>query len=302
MATTAVMRQRVYDYLFGSYPTDSPFVTRLTASYGSSATSITVLSDTNWAVGDVVENILTGEQFKVLALAGSNVLTVRSAWAGTTTAASSGSTDPLYKNPRFTRKKIDDALAATLLSLEDWGIHVVGNGTIVRANPKEFYEIAETDVVDDLGVLNVYEVVVSSQDPNPLPFRYQYSLGVASPEYSVGHGVHILDWGNTANGGTVYFTYAKKIDDVVDLMARQEELVVVGATAQMMGGTIAPSTQDPGARTDRTVQPGQTSRDVRYFQGRFYSEARIESAKLGVERDHMLRENPKTARARRWVG
>ncbi|MCI0529089.1 MAG: hypothetical protein L0Y56_16760, partial [Nitrospira sp.] len=77
--------------------------------------------------------------------------------------------------------------------------------------------------------------------------------------------------------------------------------VTIGAVANLLGATISPATHDPGARTDRTVQPGQTSRDVRYFQGRFITEARQEAAILAVERQHLLKKNPRYARARRWV-
>lgn len=303
MATEAAIRQRIRNYLYGVFPTEAPFVSRITASYGSGATSITVLEDDYWEVNDVLENTLTSEQFLVTAKPGANVLTVIPGWNGTTQAASSGTTDPVLKNPRFSAAAINTSITTCISYLELWGIHIHGNGTITRVDPREFYELTETDIVDDIGVYKVYEVEENTEQPRALPFRYQFSLGIAPLEYTTtGHGVHILDWGTRTNGEDVFFLYAKKIDATTDLLTRQEELVVVGAVAQLLGGTIVPATHDPGARTDRTVAPGQTSRDVRYFQARFVTEARIEEAKLAVERSHSVHEPARYARARRWVG
>lgn len=300
MATQAAIRQRIYDYLYGAFPTESPFVSRLGASYTSGATSITVLDGTQWEVNDVCENTETGEQFKVISISG-NVLTVIPGWAGTTQANSSGTDDVLYKNPRFTQQKLDDAITATLAEFERWGIHVFGTGSFVRADPKVFYELSETDIIDHIGVLKVYHVMTNSEYPAAIPFRYQYNLGTSPAEYSQGQGIHVGHFGDTSDTDTIYYLYAQKVDAVGDLLTRQEELCVVGAVAILMGGTIAPTTHDPGARTDRTVSPGQTSRDVRYFRGRFITEARLETAELSVERQRMVHEAVPFVRARRWV-
>lgn len=301
MATQAELRQRTYDYLYGSFPTESPFVTQITAAYTSGATTINVLDGEQWEVNDIGENPNTGEQFLVLSIA-TNALTVSRGWAGTTAAASSGTDDLIYKNPRFSQKKVDDALDTAIKFLELWGIHGFAQGTITRANPKEFYEVSETDLIPQLGVLKVYEVIQNSEIPRALPFRYQFNLGTGPTEYgSTGSGVYIGDWGETADTEDVHFVYAKKLDSVADLSPRQEELAVLGAVVSLLGGTIIPATHDPGARSDRTVQPGQTSRDVRHFQGRFITEARMETAQLAVERQRMLQEAAKHTRARRWV-
>lgn len=301
MATTAEIRQRVYDSLYGTFPTEAPFVTQLAASHDASTASITVLDDEQWAINDVGENDNSGEQWIVLAKPGTNVLTVKRGWAGTTAAASTSTDDIIYKNPRFSRKKVDDAVLTAVKMLELWGVHGFAQGTVVRADPKEFYELTETDVIPTMGVLKLYEVLDDTELPRTLPFRYQYNLGTGPTEYSsTGAGVFVQDWGQTSDTETVHFVYAKRLDAVDDLSERQEELVVVGALVVLLGGTIVPATHDPGKRSDRTVQPGQTSRDVRHFQARFISEARMESAQLAVERQKMLKETPKMARARRW--
>ncbi len=301
MATAAAIRQRVYDNLYGAFPTDSPFTTRLAASYTSGPSTITVLDEDDWAVGDTVENTETGEQFKVVGVStdSSDVLTVVP-WAGTTAAASVGSDDVLYKGPRFTQKKVDDAVTAVLLSLEGWGIHIFGTGTITRADPITQFDITETDIVEAYGILKLYRAVANSEITQVLPFRFSFNLDTTESEWAQSSQIWVADFGGSVNTDALYYTYAQQIDTTADLLTRQEELVAAGATAAVLGGAIAPATQDPGARTDRTVQPGQVSRDVRFFQGQFFTLARIESALIAVARQKMMHETPKMTRARRW--
>lgn len=303
MATLAVMKDRVAGNLYGSFPTDAPFVTTLTATYTLSEGVIDVLDEANWEVGDVVENQATGEQMKVLSVTtdGSDILTVSHAWAGTTALAAVAATDVLYRNPRFTQQKIGQGIQYTLEQLEDWGIHGFSQGTITRADPKTFYELSETDICEVYGVLKMFVVAANSERPGPLPFRYQNSLGTGPSEYTTGHGVLMGDFGPTADGDTIYFTYAQHLGVIGSLSAHQEEIVEMGATARVFGGAIIPATQDPGARTDRTTPPGQVTRDVRYFQGQFFSMARTEAGHLAVQRQKMLSETPGHTRARRWV-
>ena len=301
MATAAAIRQRVYDYLYGQFPNESPFVTTLTATYTDAEGVIDVLDGTQWAINDVLENSATDEQMKVLSIS-ANILTVVHGWNGTTTAAAVASDDVLFKNPRFTAKAIDQAVAATMQTFEAWGIHIFNTGTITRADPKTFYELADTDIIDHLGVLRMFVVYANSEVTQPLTFRYQFQVGTDTAEYSQGRGVHLAHFGDTADGDAeIVYIYAQRIGATTDLLARQEELTVIGAVANMMGHTITPATHDPGARSDRTTAPGQTARDVRYFQGRFITEARQEAAILTVERQKQITEGAMNTRARRWV-
>ena len=303
MTTTATMVDRVRHNLYGAFPTDSPFVTTLSAAYTDAEGVIDVLDENDWDVGDTVENTETGELMKVLSVTtdSSNVLTVVHGWMGTDTAASAGTDDVLFKNPRFTQAKIEVAVQYTMDGLEDWGIHGFGHGTIVRADPKKFYELDDGDIFRPYGVLKVYEVLDNSELPRALPFKFEHNLGVGPSEYSSeGEGVHILDWGQTADTGTVHYIYAQRYTNIANLTAMQEEIVEMGATASVLGGAIAPATQDPGARTDRTVQPGQISRDVRFFQGIYYQKVRSESAHVAAERQGLLRESARMTRSRRW--
>lgn len=301
MAFNPQITQRTFDYLYGSFPTESPFVTQITASYTGSATTISVLDGDQWEVNDIGENPETGEQFLVLSIS-TNDLTVSRGWAGTTAAASSGTDDLIYKNPRFTIQKVEDSLTSALKMIELWGVHSFGHGTITRADPKKFYELSETDVIPQLGVLKVYAVESNTEVPYTLPFRYQYHLGTGPTELTdTGTGIHIGDWGQVKDGEDAHFIYAQRIVDTDVITERQEELVILGGIVILLGGTIIPATHDPGARSDRTVQPGQTSRDVRHFQGRFISEVRMETAELAVQRQRILHEPVRSTRARRWV-
>ena len=106
MAALADIVQRVKENLYGAFPTEAPFVTTLAASHDDSETGITVLDDEQWEINDIGENASTNEQWIVLAKAGSDVLTVKRGWNGTTAAASSGSDDVILQNPRFTYQKI----------------------------------------------------------------------------------------------------------------------------------------------------------------------------------------------------
>ena len=303
MATAEAIRQRVYDNLYGSYPTDSPFVTRLAASYSTTATSITVLDEDDWTVGDVLENIETGEQYKVIGVTSdsSDVLTVIHSWGGTANAASAGADDALYKNPRFTQKKVDDAVTALMAGLEGWGVHAFATGTITRADPVTMYDLTEVDFVLVYNILKLYRARDDSETVQVLPFTFLHNMDTTESEWTQSNQLRVLDFGSSADGDDLYFTYAKQIVATTDLSARQEEVVVVGATASVLGGAIAPATQDPGARTDRTIQPGQVSRDVRYFQAQFFTAVRVEAALLSVERGSLMREAPHMTRARRWV-
>src|SRR5690606_6478809 len=296
MATQADIRQRIYNNLYSAFPNESPFVALMGAAYDNSATTVTAADGTKWSAGDTLENPATGEQMRVISVS-TNTLTVVRGWNNTTKAASSGSADPVLKNPRFTQAQVDDAIASTLAYLEGWGIHVFGTGQLTRDTPVTTYdmdtEMSITDVVPTIGVCRVFYERDNTKRKQTLPFLYYRDLD--------DNFLEILDWGEVSDGETVDVVYAKRIDDVADLLARQEELVVAGATALLLGATIVPSTHDPGTRTDRTVAPGQTSRDVRYFQARFFTEARVEAALLSVERQKMMPQQRRVARARRWV-
>lgn len=299
MATLADIKTRVRQHVYGQYPTDSPFATTLNAAIASGAvTTVTVIDGTDWMEGDILEVLETEEQMQVVSVA-THVLTVVRGVNGTTAAAATDG-GIVYKNPRMTYAKIGQAITDTLYALQAWGIHAFGTGSITKDSLKHYYELSETDILPEYGILNLYYVEQNTEIPVPLPFRQAFgNLGTGPSEYSTGLGVHVLDWGDVTTGDAAYFVYAKQVDSVTDLTTPQELIVVLGATALLLGMTITPATQDPGARTDRTVQPGQTSRDARWYQGEFFIRSRAEAASVAVQRSRFP-STVRLSRSRRW--
>ena len=301
MATAAELRQRVYDYLYGQTPTEKPFESIITASYTNVATTVAVTDGDDWSEGDIVENIETGEQMLVTSVSVNNLTVVR-AQNQTTAAASSGTDDQLRKNPRFTIKELDDALEEALNAMGRWGIHGFDTGSLTLVASQWFYGITETDVSPEYGVLAVYYPDTTTEIPVGLPFRYLTDISTAPSEYSVGQGIVLMSKGDRATTDTLYYTYAQSYDFDTDLdttIAKvelaHEELVVTAAVSRVFGHSISPATQDPGRRTDRTVPPGQTTRDGRWYQGVFFIEARAEQGRVALRRLRL----PGTVRGRR---
>lgn len=297
MGTLANLTTRIKHNLYGAHPTDMPFVSILGAAIANgTTTSVTVASSSNWDIGDILEVEETGEQ--VFITTDGTPLTVIRGFNGTTAAAAADA-GVVVKNPRFTQKQIEHALDAVVQTLSSWGIHKFSTTSITRVTLQDFYEL-NVSVDPQYGVLSAYYVEENTKIPVPVPFKQVYlNLGTDPTEYSVGKGVHILDWGQVIPGEKVYVTYAEELDAVTDLSTRHDELLVAGATAYLMGMTIVPSTQEPGARTDRTKQGGQESRDARWWQGEFFVRVRAEAAQLAVQRSRFPT-TTRLARARRW--
>jgi hypothetical protein len=300
MGTVAALRQRVRDYLYGSYETDRPFTSAIWSSFVAADTTIDVVDGDDWAAQDVLEVETTGEKMLVLSVI-LNALTVSRGLDGTTPADSLSDDDRIIKSPRWSVTEIDNAIASSIANLESWGVHVWGTGSLTYDAAQEAFEVTETDVMEQYGILSVYYQETNTLIPRPLPF-YQIAQLSSAPADWGGSGilVQILDWGDLSSSKpTAYYTYAKIPDDATELLTRQDELVVLGACVLLLGMSIAPRTQDPGAHTDRTVQPGQSVRDGRWFQGEYFIRARAEAAQLAVERQNL----PGTVRfnrARRW--
>ncbi len=169
-----------------------------------------------------------------------------------------------------------------------------------------YFELSDTDIDVSNGVLAVYYVNDTTKEPVPLPFVYRHRLSTGDADWSQGRGVKLFSKGDRNTTDTVYYTYAQSLTFDTDLdttlakvLAPQEELVVLGAVTRLLGGTIIPFTQDHGQRTDRSVPPGQSARDVRYFQGDFFIKVRAEAARLAVDRMQLPRARYSN-RARRW--
>lgn len=295
MATQAEIRRRVKDYIYSNTPPERPFVSLVNdASILAADTSFVVDDGTFFATGDIIEFENDGEQVYVLSVS-TNTLTVIRGW-NDTTAADQADDSVIVKNPRFSLRQIDEAIDGVLRELEEYGVHAWGTNTITRVSQQYLYDLADTDIVRTVGVISVFHEDSVTIEPRSLPFRFHLYPTSLSTQ---GASVTVLDWGDQQIGESVTYVYAKQIDAVADLLPRQEELVVLGTVARLLGGTLTPRTHDPGKLTDQTVQPGQGGRDARWFQAEFYLKVHREAAVL---KDEVTRfpTDRLTARARRW--
>jgi hypothetical protein len=293
MATLAALRQRVLDNLYSARLVERPFLDTLTASYTGGGTTIAVSDGTNWARGDILENSETGEQMYVLSVATNN-LTVRRGYDGTTTSTSIGTDDFVAKNPRFSVARIDSAITAILQELEGYGLHGWGKGAITLAVNQYTYDLTDGD---ELEVVAAYYLRAGDALVVPLPFRFHKNLHATV--VASGKGIDLWYWGERIVGETVYYTYKSDPSVVANLLSRQEELVVLGASGRIIGSTVATRTHDPGKFTDRTVQPGQGVRDARFFQTEYLLAVRREQAQLKVEAKRFP-STMMTSRSSRW--
>lgn len=292
MATSSDITQRVRDEIYSTIPTEHPFTHLINGSVTNVATAVIVDDGGNFAYGDIIEWAEDGDQAFVQSVA-TNTLTVIRGWNGTTAAAHADNT-VIYKNPRFTTAQITKAVTHVLNELETLGVHAWGTGTLTLLTGDYSYPVTETDVID---VVSVYYPDDSYGMMRPLPFRYQKSLHTSA--ISGGDGIMLWDWGNQVAGDPVYYTYKQRLSSVTSLMARQEEIVVVGATERLLRSKVVPWTQDPGKRTNRTIQPGSIERDGRALRSEYIRLAREESQLLKVEMAR-LPGDIITNRVRRW--
>lgn len=294
MATQAALRQAIRDNLFSAYPEEKPFVHQIDGGINDAVTTIAVDDGTFFDTGDVIE-FNEGEQCYVVSVAANNLTVIR-AWNGTTAAAQSDN-DYVLKNPRFTIQQIDQSVANILNDLARKGIYTWGTGDITLVANQTWYDLTETDIHEQVGVVALYYADSTTARPLALPFTWSVELD--SNVSTTGHGIHAWTWGDKAAGDTLYFTYAKVIDAVGDLMTRHDQLVEYGATAQTLAKAIGPATHEPGARTDRTVPPGQVSRDATWYRAEYFIALKEEQALLKAERTN-LPGTLETKRARRW--
>lgn len=298
MTTQAEFRQLVRDNVYGAYPTDRPFTSLSNGASAAEIEAVTVDDGTNWSAGDVGEVLASGEQFLVTSVA-TNDLNVVRGWNGTT-AANIADNTPIQKNPRFTLQQIDQSLETVQRALSLWGVYKYSGGAIVRVAGQDFYEISDASgVAPEYGVVSVYYIDSTTNLPVPLPYKYYANLGTAG-SYAEGQGLHIKAWGDVAVGESIVYVYSQRFDGNIALVPDQVvPVMVLGATAVVLGKTIIPASHDPGARTDRTTPVGQVARDGRWFQGEFFIRVRAVAASLAVQRD-LFPSTPRYSRARRW--
>ncbi len=304
MATESDIRQRIEAYLYGDYPTSRPFESTLAEALDNSETDVDVLDGNDWARGDILEVVETGERMRVLSVA-TNTLTVSRGYGevGATAATINGL---VRKNPRFDYDQITNVIKDVLNSFDGWGVHGFAVGTFNLVASQYFYELSETDIEEQYGVLSVYYPDDTTEQPIPLPFKTAVQLSTAPSEWGSSFGVTLMSKGDRDSTEAVYYTYAQSFAydtsltvTLAKVPVQTEELIVIGAVSRLMGKTIAPATHDPGARTDRTTPPGQTVRDGRWFQGEFFIKVRAEAARIAVLRQRVPG-SVRSKRAGRW--
>lgn len=298
MVTQATIDERINENFITAYPAERPYETILAATYTPVATTVTVPDGVQWTAGDVLEDWDTGELMKVTSVAG-NVLTVTRAYMGTT--AGTGTVgDRVRKNPRLTKKKIEEEINATLYDLRTHGIYDLDTTTVTLDQTKYIYSVDLGDLVNPPGVISVYYVDPSTSILVPIPF--QLVQNVATGALTAGEGLRIPPGVWDASVTTAYVSKAVAYSNVTALADYLEGPIVDGATARCLAGFVGPQLADPGHLSNRTVQPGQGARDARWYQGQYILALRRIAAMLKA-RDarasgiNSTRDN----RARRWV-
>lgn len=286
MATAAVVRQRIKDYLYGSDYLKRPFTDFLNQSGNVSSTDtvITVTNINSWAAGDVVE-FITGEQAYIKSIDVDNSrFTVARAWNGTTAAIVTDLT-AIEKNPKFTLSKIDNAIDSIIKELYP-EVYVFGTGSATANKNSYYYATADTGLKEVLSVYYPRSGSLGSDEPWVINTwkmtKHMHTSGFAS-----GIGITMWDFGELTHGDTFYYTFKKKIAATTDLDDRQVEVVVIGAVYKLMGSTVPSSTND--TRDQRqVVQPGQEARDSNWFYGEYLRARKEENMRLKEEERFVL--------------
>ena len=286
MASAAVVRQRVKDYLYGSDYLKRPFTDFLNqdGNVSSSDTVITVSNISSWGVGDIVE-FNTGEQAYIKNVSlDNNRFTVARAWNGTTAATVTDLT-AIEKNPKFTLAKIDNAIAAIIEELypEVW---VFSTGSATANKNSYYYTTADTGLKEVLSVYYPRSGSLGSDEPWVIN-TWKMTKHMHTSGFANGIGITMWDYGELSHGDTFYYTFKKKIAATTDLLDRQVELVVLGAVFKLMGSTVPSSTFD--SKDGRQVtQPGQESSDSRWFLSEYQRSRKEENMRLKEEERFVL--------------
>ena len=286
MASSAVVQQRVKDYLYGSDYIKRPFTDFLNQDGNVSATDtvITVSNISSWAAGDIVE-FNTGEQAYIKNVSlDNNRFTVARAWNGTTAATVTDLT-AIEKNPKFTLAKIDNAIAAIIEELypEVW---VFSTGSATANKNSYYYTTADTGLKEVLSVYYPRSGSLGSDEPWVIN-TWKMTKHMHTSGFANGIGITMWDYGELSHGDTFYYTFKKKIAATTDLLDRQVELVVLGAVFKLMGSTVPSSIFD--SKDGRQVtQPGQESSDSRWFLSEYQRSRKEENMRLKEEERFVL--------------
>lgn len=296
MATDALLTEYIKNNLYSAVHNERDWVGTIDSAYTADATSLSVPDADDYSLQDILE-FPEGDQYLVTGInTGTNTLTVIPGWDGTTSENHS-SGDWFTKNPRFSIASIQRAIDGTILELRGHGIHVWGEGTITLVSGTDIYDLSETDIIEELGgVAGLFYEEPNYDAPTGLPFRFFKNHSSNSAQ---GYSLYAWDPGVMGPGDTLYYIYFKEITAASDLLTRQDDLVVLGATARLLASTMGPRTHEPGNYDDRTIQPGQGGRDSNWYRGEYKLALLREAALLKTEAQNFPG-TPRTRRASRW--
>lgn len=292
--TDASLRARVRRIVYRSQPMGGVYED-VAPVLTDSATSMAVTTGTgtNWSPGDYVEFEETGEVALVQARTTDTLTIKRGAFDTTAAAVTAGTT--IRKNPRFSQAEIDDAIDTTIRSL--WPqIYTFGKGTFTYSATSYWYPLSDENIEQ---VLNVYYEDVERLNPVSVIGWRDYGE-LDGTEFTQTKGLYLFGTSGLEAGDDVYYTYQKQITDAADLLDRQEGMVATGVVYHLMGGDGVGRTQDPGRRTDRTVQPGQELRDSYWYFTEFDRLKRLEEISLAKTMDELLPKSRTQRRVQNW--
>lgn len=294
MATLQSYVDRVTDNVYSSYPAERPFTEYLGTGYTVGATTFDVTDGTQWAIGDNIENYTGNEQMRITGVA-TNTLTVVRGINGTTAIAGVAG-DTLRKNPKITRKMVEDSLTEIMYDLRTHGVYNIDTTTVTVSADTYIYSVTFGELMDPPGILGVYYVDPSTSVLVPVP--YQLLREAHTTSLTGGEGLRIPPGSWDGAISTLYVSKAVAYTDITTLPVLLEGPVVLGASGRLLGKMIMPSLVDPGHLTNRTVPPGQAARDARWYQGEYITAVRRIAATLAAETYGL--ESVRGSRAKRW--
>lgn len=295
MAGQGDIVNRVLNRLYSLEPTGRPFLHQINGAIDGTTQTIVVDDGTNFVAGDVIEFDTDGEQCFITTVA-TNTLTVVRGFNGTTGAAQADNSF-IWKNPKYTHAEAIQAITDVIADMNRRGLYFWNTAKVTLVSQQTFYDVTVSDIKNEPGVVSVYYPADTSLEPVAVPFKWYDNLHASFT--TSGRGLHLWHWGDRIATEDLYYTYSAFHNAVDDVTTRQEEILILGCIINLMGGRVAQRIQDPGARTDRTVQPGQEARDVRHYQAEYLRAVWAEQAYLRQDLKNVPT-TPRLTRMRRW--
>lgn len=278
--TAASIRASIRMGVEASEPRNRPYETVLTNAPGGAGTTFGVPDGDAFQVGDLVETA-AGELALVTAISTNDLTVTRS--ARTIAAETLGSGDIIRKNPRFSIEQYDSAVAAVLLELNPRVWYMLTED--ITKTTDDFYDVTDVAMEDVLSAWYIDDGDIF------VPYFY-FQTDPANSQPKIWLSAHRYT-------GTVHIVYQRPYAAVTELPDRLAPLMTNGAVYKLLGGAAVLATDDPGKRTDRTVQGGQENRDSYWFFREFIRLRDAEVVYLAAQVDRVPKDR-RSQRARRF--